>query len=173
MIDKIIRIAEIAIWVILGLFVIGIGYMLLSYVISFIDFKPNSVGPKFLVDRKFETSYFEINEEAKEYFDLKVENFEIEVNESEEDDDAIKLLKSYVTVSPKKVTPNPINVEIREMYKETEELDAQEINFYRYELNSVSVAVNKLVATIDESIVTKEIETTEVNSEEEKVEETK
>ena len=157
MIDKIIRIAEITMWIILGLFVVGVAYIFLSYLISYIDLKPNSVGPTFAVYQTGDDTYFDINEDAKEYFTLQVKSDdEDRLNAAQTEEEKQDIRESltgrcYITVLPLKETPEPMNVTIREINK----VDNVPVETYSIELRlkSTNLAVNKLSANVCEEFM--------------------
>lgn len=142
MVDKIIRTCEIAMWIILGCFVVTIGYMFISFLVSYIDLKPNKVGPTFAITKTLENSVFELNDEAKEYVSL-------EIKELESDNK-----KVYITLLPLKETTDAIDVNINEIQTEVNEETKEEIKT-TYQAKDVRVknsilAVNKLSCNVEE-----------------------
>lgn len=146
MIDKIIQIGEIVMWTLLTIFVVFVAYIGLSYFASFIDFKPNKIGPVFMYNRKFDTSTFELDESCKDYFTLEIENVDKEILNDEEEKEIVKV--SYVKLLPIKETKTNIPVTIYEVY--TEDNVPSLVNWHSYTIRNEYVAVNKLVATINE-----------------------
>ncbi|MCQ2978817.1 MAG: hypothetical protein MJ245_03365 [Clostridia bacterium] len=142
MVDKIIRTCEIAMWIILGCFVVTIGYMFISFLVSYIDLKPNKVGPTFAITKTLENSVLELNDEAKEYVSL-------EIKELESDNK-----KVYITLLPLKETTEAVEVNINEKQTEVNEETKEEIKT-TYQAKDVRVknsilAVNKLSCNIEE-----------------------
>ena len=142
MVDKIIRTCEIAMWIILGCFVVTIGYMFISFLVSYIDLKPNKVGPTFAITKTLENSVFELNDEAKEYVSL-------EIKEIESDNK-----KVYITLLPLKETTDAIDVNINEIQTEVNE-ETKEETKTTYQAKDVRVknsilAVNKLSCNVEE-----------------------
>lgn len=146
MVDKIIQIGEIVMWTLLTIFVVFVAYIGLSYFASFIDFKPNKIGPVFMYNRKFDTSTFELDESCKDYFTLEIENVDKEILNDEEEKEIVKV--SYVKLLPIKETKTNIPVTINEVY--TEDNVSSLVNWHSYTIRNEYVAVNKLVATINE-----------------------
>ncbi|MCQ2911665.1 MAG: hypothetical protein MJ244_05680, partial [Clostridia bacterium] len=133
MVDKIIRVAEITMWSILSLFIIYVAYYGLGYVESFIDFKPNAVGPTFAIEKVDKESILELDEESSKYIELEIENV----------DDT----KTLVTLKPVKATSKNFNAKLIDKIKNEDWTDETEGTYkinkiYSYEVKVTKVAVN-------------------------------